>query len=101
MTHFRRISKILAALLVLSGAVGPGMTRIVHAGSISNNIPVPVEIMAQVGHTQPVKGIQYSRSGRFIVTWAGDSKLKLWTNDGRLIRTIKVPGDPLECGAGP
>ncbi|WP_455204419.1 caspase family protein [Kaarinaea lacus] len=46
------------------------------------------EMVPQIGHTQEIVDIIYASNGEFIVTSARDGKVKLWTPDGRLLRTI-------------
>ncbi|HEY4769809.1 MAG TPA: hypothetical protein VIH51_04265, partial [Myxococcales bacterium] len=50
------------------------------------------QVVPQVAHTQEVLDIVYARSGAFLATSAGDGTVKLWTPDGRLLRTLKVAG---------
>ena len=50
------------------------------------------QVVPQVAHTQEVLDIVYDRSGAFLATSAGDGTVKLWTPDGRLLRTLKVAG---------
>ena len=58
-------------------------------------------MVPQEGHTQEVSDIVYSHRGEFIVTSARDQKIKLWTPDGRLIRTIATPNLPPRIAISP
>lgn len=48
------------------------------------------QVVPQVGHTQEVIDIAWARDGSFLATSAGDGTVKLWTPDGRLLRTLDV-----------
>lgn len=50
------------------------------------------EVVPQVGHTQEILDIVYARSGAFLATSSIDGTVKLWTPDGRLLRTLAVLG---------
>lgn len=50
------------------------------------------QVVPQVAHTQEVLDVVYARSGAFLATSALDGSVKLWTPDGRLLRTIPVAG---------
>ena len=56
----------------------------------SGVVPFEAEIVPQIGHNQAVHKIVYSNSGRIVITGAKDSKIKIWANDGRLLRTLQV-----------
>jgi WD40 repeat protein len=63
------------------------------ARSAADNAPrFTGQVVPQVAHTQEVLDIVYARSGAFLATSAGDGTVKLWTPDGRLLRTLKVAG---------
>lgn len=47
-----------------------------------------VNIVVQSGHTAEIRALEYARSGRFFVTGAKDSTIKVWAPAGTLIRTI-------------
>src|SRR6266446_10358880 len=49
-------------------------------------------VVPQLAHTQEILDMIYARSGAFLATSAGDGTVKLWTPDGRLLRTLKVAG---------
>lgn len=50
------------------------------------------QVVPQVTHTQEIIDIVYARDGSFLATSAGDGTVKLWTPDGRLLRTLAVGG---------
>jgi WD40 repeat protein len=52
------------------------------------------QVVPQIAHTQEVIDVVWARSGAFVATSAHDGAVKLWTPDGRLLRTIQVGGLP-------
>lgn len=45
-------------------------------------------MVPQTGHTQEILQVKYSHQGDFVATSARGNSVKLWTADGRLLRTI-------------
>src|SRR5262245_27074985 len=76
----------LAAACMLAAGTAPAQTGAAPEQRFAG------EMVAQVGHTQEIHNIVYARDGGLIATSARDGKVKLWTPDGRLLRTIETPG---------
>ena len=47
-------------------------------------------VVPQLAHTQEILDMVYAHSGAFLATSAVDGTVKLWTPDGRLLRTLEV-----------
>lgn len=50
------------------------------------------EVVPQVGHSGEVQDVLFAPDGSFVATSARDSLIKLWTADGRLLRTLRPAG---------
>jgi WD40 repeat protein len=50
-------------------------------------------------HTAPIKAVVTDAAGRYIITGSHDKAVRVWsTNDGRLLRTIRLPSGPDDVG---
>jgi WD40 repeat protein len=63
--------------------------------------PAPRQMVPQEAHHQEISDVRYSHRGDFIVTSARDRKIKLWTPDGRLLRTILTSNLPPRIAISP
>src|SRR6266581_394223 len=81
MTRALRLARALA-LLALSSSALPAAAE--DAPRFTG------QVVPQLAHTQEILDIVYARSGAFLATSAVDGTVKLWTPDGRLLRTLGV-----------
>jgi WD40 repeat protein len=81
MTRALRLARALALLALSSSAIG----------AAAEDAPrFTGQVVPQLAHTQEILDIVYPRSGAFLATSAKDGTVKLWTPDGRLLRTLDV-----------
>ena len=81
MTRAFRLARALALLALSSSTLSAAAE---DAPSFTGRV-VP-----QLAHTQEILDMVYARSGAFLATSAVDGTVKLWTPDGRLLRTLDV-----------
>ena len=81
MTRALRLARALALLALSSSALG----------AAAEDAPrFTGQVVPQLAHTQEILDIVYPRGGAFLATSAMDGTVKLWTPDGRLLRTLDV-----------
>jgi len=81
MTRALRLARALALLALSSSAL---LAAAEDAPRFTG------QVVPQLAHTQEILDIVYPRSGAFLATSAMDGTVKLWTPDGRLLRTLDV-----------
>jgi WD40 repeat protein len=80
---------IIIALLILTLlAATPAHAESTIAEAPAASSTPAVSIAVQSGHTAEIRALEYARSGKFFVTGAKDSTIKVWAPGGTLIRTI-------------
>lgn len=81
-----RLMRLVVSLLVLAGA-----TRSVVRPACGTSSARP-ELVLQLGHTEAVGFVAYSRDGSRLVTGSEDRTVRIWDpRSGELVR--KLPGD--------
>jgi WD40 repeat protein len=97
--HFRFAIVLLIGLIFSSEpqlALAGVLAEIVHAVSLYDR---PVLVVDAGPHMAPISAIDTDREGRFLVSASYDKTIKIWaTNDGKLLRTIRLPAGPGHIG---
>ena len=61
------------------------------AAASQNNLPIKdIKMVPQLGHSLSVQNMVFMRSKPAFISGAKDGKIKIWSSDYRLIRTIAV-----------
>jgi len=55
-----------------------------------------MEYVIQYGHSEQITGIIFSSDGKYIVSGSQDNTVKLWSTDGKLLRTMEFK-EKVEC----
>src|SRR5262245_2557490 len=83
------IIAVLFALLV------PGEQLRAQEVDKDGNYSEPFLVLDPDMHTAPIKAMVTDAAGRYIITGSQDKTVRVWSaNDGRLLRTIRLPSGP-------
>lgn len=75
------VGRVLIAILFLLPVFG------FAAGETGQSTP---EIFVQLGHSSSINAVEFSQSGRYVLSGSDDNTIKLWeAQNGKLIRTFK------------
>src|SRR4051794_37792488 len=100
MARLRRRPLIAGLLLALGLALGGGgPTNAAEDEAATGLYERPVLVVDPGAHTAAIWRIDADREGRFLVTASEDKTVRVWAaEDGRLLRTIRLPAGPGEIG---
>jgi WD40 repeat protein len=76
----------------MPGLAAALLAALARLASPSSAPSAALQVVPQMGHTQPMLDIVYAPGAAYVATSARDGTVKLWTPDGQLLRTLDVSG---------
>jgi WD40 repeat protein len=89
--HSRALSAI-GVIALLAGLLLPGEQLRAQEVDKDGHYSRPFLVLDPDMHTAPIRGVVTDAAGRYIITGSHDKSVRVWSaNDGRLLRTIRLP----------
>ena len=92
--HSRALNAI-AVIALLAGLLVPGEQLRAQEVDKDGLYSQPFLVLDPDMHTADIRAVVTDAAGRYIITGSWDKSVRVWSaNDGRLLRTIRLPSGP-------